>query len=165
MFAAPCWIRLTKYAASLRQPTGCMCANAAEISAMFSDRLLAIVLTAGLTMSGAAWPKPPAFSTSGAGSGERVVPLPRLPPPDTRMSHVRVSQPIGWPQGMTPQTPTGSLVGSLAARLINPRSLYVLPNRSDEHTSELQSLKRITYAVFCLQTNISTQSRYYVHIQ
>src|SRR3546814_15004352 len=63
-----------------------------------------------------------------AGSGERVVPLPRLPPPDTRMSHVRVSQPIGWPQGMTPQTPTGFVVGSFAARLINPRSLYVLPN-------------------------------------
>src|SRR3546814_4930515 len=98
-----------------------------------------------------------------AGSGERVVPLPRLPPPDTRMSHVRVSQPIGWPQGMTPQTPTGFVVGSFAARLINPRSLYV---RSEEHTSELQSLMRISYAVFCLKkkntkkhhnTNICTQ--------
>src|SRR3546814_16200229 len=29
---------------------------------------------------------------------------------------------------MTPQTPTGFVVGSFAARLINPRSLYVLPN-------------------------------------
>src|SRR3546814_7502548 len=27
------------------------------------------------------------------------------------------------------------------------------PDRSEEHTSELQSLMRISYAVFCLQTN------------
>src|SRR3546814_2179371 len=29
--------------------------------------------------------------------------------------------------------------------------------RSEEHTSELQSLMRISYAVFCLQTKIDTQ--------
>src|SRR3546814_8373337 len=29
------------------------------------------------------------------------------------------------------------------------------PSRSEEHTSELQSLMRISYAVFCLQTNHS----------
>src|SRR3546814_9350142 len=29
-------------------------------------------------------------------------------------------------------------------------------NRSEEHTSELQSLMRISYAVFCLQTNTQT---------
>src|SRR3546814_4342389 len=29
--------------------------------------------------------------------------------------------------------------------------------RSEEHTSELQSLMRISYAVFCLKTKISTQ--------
>src|SRR3546814_8875926 len=27
----------------------------------------------------------------------------------------------------------------------------IIPNRSEEHTSELQSLMRISYAVFCLQ--------------
>src|SRR3546814_10539962 len=120
---------------------------------------------------------------------------------------------------MTPKTPTGFVVGSFAARLINPRSLYVLPNgdvltaeatgrngtagqitllrdadgngiaetrtvflsglhqpfgmlllgdtfyvaataavwqfayRSEEHTSELQSLMRRSYAVFCLKKN------------
>src|SRR3546814_8883104 len=32
--------------------------------------------------------------------------------------------------------------------------------RSEEHTSELQSLMRISYAVFCLKKNKSTQ-RYY----
>src|SRR3546814_5920005 len=29
--------------------------------------------------------------------------------------------------------------------------------RSEEHTSELQSLMRISYAVFCLKTNITTK--------
>src|SRR3546814_6729849 len=28
---------------------------------------------------------------------------------------------------------------------------HLLPNRSEEHTSELQSLMRISYAVFCLK--------------
>src|SRR3546814_5470163 len=31
-----------------------------------------------------------------------------------------------------------------------------LPGRSEEHTSELQSLMRISYAVFCLKTNNAT---------
>src|SRR3546814_1186271 len=30
---------------------------------------------------------------------------------------------------------------------------YFFSNRSEEHTSELQSLMRISYAVFCLKTN------------
>src|SRR3546814_3484849 len=32
--------------------------------------------------------------------------------------------------------------------------------RSEEHTSELQSLMRISYAVFCLKTTTSNQSSY-----
>src|SRR3546814_2176802 len=32
----------------------------------------------------------------------------------------------------------------------NPQSPIPNPGRSDEHTSELQSLMRISYAVFCL---------------
>src|SRR3546814_4253155 len=34
----------------------------------------------------------------------------------------------------------------------NPRT-YKLASRSEEHTSELQSLMRISYAVFCLKNN------------
>src|SRR3546814_4379712 len=33
--------------------------------------------------------------------------------------------------------------------------------RSEEHTSELQSLMRISYAVFCLKTNKNTMSPHY----
>src|SRR3546814_2028914 len=32
-----------------------------------------------------------------------------------------------------------------------PRGMHLLGLRSEEHTSELQSLMRISYAVFCLQ--------------
>src|SRR3546814_9063892 len=33
--------------------------------------------------------------------------------------------------------------------------------RSEEHTSELQSLMRISYAVFCLKKKTTTLSKYY----
>src|SRR3546814_4607985 len=35
------------------------------------------------------------------------------------------------------------------------------PNRSEEHTSELQSLMRISYAVFCLKKKNTTQTDEY----
>src|SRR3546814_1876725 len=40
-----------------------------------------------------------------------------------------------------------------------PRRFPAISNRSEEHTSELQSLMRISYAVFCLKKKktISTQ--------
>src|SRR3546814_4743599 len=55
--------------------------------------------------------------------------------------------------------------GELLARIESSESLQVYPvhatasgvvaerNRSEEHTSELQSLMRISYAVFCLKKN------------
>src|SRR3546814_972036 len=51
---------------------------------------------------------------------------------------------LGWP---LPEQP-----GSWArcSRLPTPRAYPSLP-RSEEHTSELQSLMRISYAVFCLK--------------
>src|SRR3546814_7857054 len=36
-----------------------------------------------------------------------------------------------------------------------------LDQRSEEHTSELQSLMRISYAVFCLKTQIYTKTKAY----
>src|SRR3546814_9661573 len=47
--------------------------------------------------------------------------------------------------------------GSLIVIDTNPLFIEYLRKRSEEHTSELQSLMRTSYAVFCLtQTNIST---------
>src|SRR3546814_3068116 len=44
--------------------------------------------------------------------------------------------------------------------LMNPHRMEGMPNvaaRSEEHTSELQSLMRISYAVFCLKKKKTTQ--------
>src|SRR3546814_8997204 len=45
---------------------------------------------------------------------------------------------------------------------IDPKKITYLPNtagRSEEHTSELQSLMRISYAVFCLKKKKHTPTR------
>src|SRR3546814_8388159 len=53
--------------------------------------------------------------------------------------------------------------GPISARLLN-RSAFTAASpdtdlsRSEEHTSELQSLMRISYAVFCLKKKILLQS-------
>src|SRR3546814_4433709 len=39
----------------------------------------------------------------------------------------------------------------LALQLLHPRERDIKEIRSEEHTSELQSLMRISYAVFCLK--------------
>src|SRR3546814_5070701 len=53
-------------------------------------------------------------------------------------------------------TPAGNSVGDLGQQAGPPAR-----SRSEEHTSELQSLMRISYAVFCLkQKQHNTQSRY-----
>src|SRR3546814_1919209 len=43
------------------------------------------------------------------------------------------------------------LIFQRSADFIQRRELSLRPFRSEEHTSELQSLLRISYAVFCLQ--------------
>src|SRR3546814_5018007 len=52
--------------------------------------------------------------------------------------------------------PRISSAGSRLALLVVPtdeEAIIVRHTRSEEHTSELQSLMRISYAVFCLKTN------------
>src|SRR3546814_6878999 len=53
--------------------------------------------------------------------------------------------------------------GSLASLITAPQPRGMFGTRSEEHTSELQSLMRISYAVFCLKkkksnTHQTTQS-------
>src|SRR3546814_5102392 len=43
------------------------------------------------------------------------------------------------------------------------RPLSVIALRSEEHTSELQSLMRISYAVFCLKKKTTHTKRRYAH--
>src|SRR3546814_9918500 len=52
---------------------------------------------------------------------------------------------------------TGSLSGGDS--LVNQSGASNSANRSDEHTSELQSLMRISYAVFCLKKNPHTSTQ------
>src|SRR3546814_5553738 len=49
---------------------------------------------------------------------------------------------------------TSSRIDSLAGFALGP--FYGLVKRSEEHTSELQSLMRISYAVFCLKKKKTT---------
>src|SRR3546814_4789502 len=46
----------------------------------------------------------------------------------------------------------------------DPASLVASGPRSEEHTSELQSLMRISYAVFCLKKKILTTKPKHTHI-
>src|SRR3546814_5823885 len=45
----------------------------------------------------------------------------------------------------------------------NPSNHYVAADRSEEHTSELQSPMRASYAVFCLKNNNTTPSKHPTH--
>src|SRR3546814_8078038 len=54
------------------------------------------------------------------------------------------------------QAETSVLFELISARY-ERRSVMI---RSEEHTSELQSLMRISYAVFCLQTKISNHTEF-----
>src|SRR3546814_6912646 len=48
-------------------------------------------------------------------------------------------------------------------RLAKPERILMIGSRSEEHTSELQSLMRISYAVFCLQKKkISQRSEQHI---
>src|SRR3546814_6865402 len=58
--------------------------------------------------------------------------------------------------------PRAAALKALAERADSPavRSwIAALTQRSEEHTSELQSLMRISYAVFCLKKTINKQAR------
>src|SRR3546814_10862738 len=59
------------------------------------------------------------------------------------------------------------VLGFTDKRVIADLLSDVAPHRSEEHTSELQSLMRISYAVFCLKkknhTNMTTSSPTHTH--
>src|SRR3546814_4978055 len=66
-------------------------------------------------------------------------------------------------RGDQPYGPVGGLVGGIGARqpALHGRAAFDRDRRigrSEEHTSELQSLMRISYAVFCLKKKKITYS-------
>src|SRR3546814_2544539 len=65
---------------------------------------------------------------------------------------------IGRPLRRTPLHTWGMVVAHFGVAV---SLLGMASNRSEEHTSELQSLMRISYAVFCLKQNkTNPQTRY-----
>src|SRR3546814_5912794 len=66
----------------------------------------------------------------------------------------RLDQPVGGIETFR-QIGLGLLVGAVAGIRTAPtsRPRPICRNRSEEHTSELQSLMRISYVVFCLKKN------------
>src|SRR3546814_5762566 len=74
----------------------------------------------------------------------------RSPASGGRSVTMLTTPPIAWlPQGteLAPRSTTG-IISVGKARQVMPGSAR---RRSEEHTSELQSLMRISYAVFCLK--------------
>src|SRR3546814_4865298 len=59
-----------------------------------------------------------------------------------------------------PREPSGSAAG--VSRNHKPTDIRKACRRSEEHTSELQSLMRISYAVFCLKTKLSPHDDAYM---
>lgn len=58
-----------------------------------------------------------------------VGPDPKLPPPnETLIPTVHIAPAKGWPEGLKPNSPPGTLVTAYARGLDHPRWLYVLPN-------------------------------------
>src|SRR3546814_6409011 len=77
-------------------------------------------------------------------------------PRSERATEVLLTQPLAVHVGGVDEGDTGVERGvddAFAGALVKPCPEVVASERSEEHTSELQSLMRISYAVFCLKKN------------
>src|SRR3546814_6806996 len=63
---------------------------------------------------------------------------------------------IQLPAFLSRQTDLVVAMAKTGAVINIKKAQFLAPQRSEEHTSELQSLMRISYAVFCLKKNKNT---------
>src|SRR3546814_2582581 len=85
----------------------------------------------------------------------------RRPPRSTRTDTLFPYTTLFRSRSLTPSFPA-SAPGTIASKPQNMRTsliLFASSGRSEEHTSELQSLMRISYAVFCLKKKKSTNDQ------
>src|SRR3546814_3089384 len=69
---------------------------------------------------------------------------------------------LAWPDGHT-ETVEGQVHGEAVWPPRGDRGFCYDPMRSEEHTSELQSLMRISYAVFCLKKKNRKETKQQKH--
>src|SRR3546814_7071696 len=106
---------------------------------------------------GAARPRGSAIATTVAGVLGFIPPERSTGPGDHRsdawaLGMTAIYALLGHPQGsMTRADLDDELRGRLAGTPEARRAIGLLSDRSEEHTSELQSLMRLPYAVFCLK--------------
>src|SRR3546814_10645448 len=108
-----------------------------------------------LTRTGKPFPYRTLFRSRGAGGGARG----RVGRPDARRPLDRFAR---RPDLSLSPARGGSLPQWRAADRRRRRLVAEPLSRSEEHTSELQSLMRISYAVFCLHKNYSSSHYYYL---
>src|SRR3546814_1124916 len=70
------------------------------------------------------------------------------------------SRATAWPRACGPRAST---LPSTSRRSSPPARSGSIARRSEEHTSELQSLMRISYAVFCLKKKTHKRPKKYTH--
>src|SRR3546814_2382383 len=73
-----------------------------------------------------------------------------------------ISAPARRAQNMAKNIAPAPVVISMAGR---SRRMIMADSRSEEHTSELQSLMRISYAVFCLKKKKTTKKYTHIHTE
>src|SRR3546814_1385557 len=81
--------------------------------------------------------------------------------PSHRFSGISTAVAVAIPKrhAVSLSTPVHSILTE--RRLLNPAPTTFSARRSEEHTSELQSLMRISYAVFCLKKKIQSNKKSY----
>src|SRR3546814_2769929 len=81
------------------------------------------------------------------------------------LAKVPGSDGLNWGQALAAITSTPAEIMGLGAELgsLKPGRRADVVIRSEEHTSELQSLMRISYAVFCLKKKNKQQRTIYKH--
>src|SRR3546814_6674006 len=84
-----------------------------------------------------------------AGSAAAATAASSLPAPAVAQDRIRWTMVSSWPKN----SPGVGVNAQRVADRINEMADGRLVVRSEEHTSELQSLMRISYAVFCLKKN------------
>src|SRR3546814_3832037 len=73
------------------------------------------------------------------------------------------SSPVALATEAFTRSPIVSGVSFIAGLFAITSTRWVSASRSEEHTSELQSLMRISYAVFCLKKKIKQKTNNYIH--